>query len=246
MKFTPPRQWRKIERHPLGAEYPDLSPAARERMVEGLRQHGVLNKRKITLHPDEADGGKLKVLDGWQLYQGCIEADVKPEFQPLPKSITPEEFVEIVNDTRRHESQETAIARAVARRERVLAKREGGDSIRKIAEEEDVSPATVQRDLESAPVPPGTPAEVKGRDKKSYPASKAQANGDGYALKAPYNLNDWVNALTNTVRAVRRLGEAYHAEESPPIQGLNRLLGEFDKQFRKTHKELSKKQKKGK
>jgi len=74
------RDWKELERHRLSAEYPDLTPAGREQMRASLKEHGIISDRRIMLFEG-------KVLDGWQLYQACIEEDIEPQFQELPKRI---------------------------------------------------------------------------------------------------------------------------------------------------------------
>jgi ParB-like chromosome segregation protein Spo0J len=69
----------------------------------------------------------------------------------------------ILNERRRHldATQRKAVARELRRRQW---------SVRRIAEELDVGSSTIQRDV--AGVPPGTPAQVVGRDNKRYAAAK--------------------------------------------------------------------------
>lgn len=182
------RYWKKLERHPLSAEYPDLTGATWQGFVDNLKKYGNVSRRKIVLHEG-------KVLDGWQFYRACIEADVKPEFQALPKGTTPEVFVETMQDYRRHETQDKAMQRIAERRERVAAARAEGKSSREIAIEEGVSQPTVLDDIASgenglSPDSSKTletdgangqkPAaqsdtgsgRITGRDGKSYPATK--------------------------------------------------------------------------
>ena len=45
-----------------------------ERMREGIRKHGVINNRKVTIHEG-------MILDGYQMYLACVAEDVKPEVQ---------------------------------------------------------------------------------------------------------------------------------------------------------------------
>ena len=55
-----PTNWEQIkqlERHPLSKEYSDITGPAREQMLATLKNWGIVNDRKITIH----DG---KVLDG--------------------------------------------------------------------------------------------------------------------------------------------------------------------------------------
>ena len=136
------RYWKQLERHPLSAEYPDIKGRAWKLYVENIKENGVINDRKIVIHED-------KVIDGWQLLRACIEAEIKPEFKELrlPREMTVERWVETVNDHRRHETQEAAIARADERRERVAKAFVDGQSTREIAEDEGVSQKTVVGDI---------------------------------------------------------------------------------------------------
>jgi hypothetical protein len=166
MSTPAPRYWKTLKRHPLSAEYRDLSPRERATMLDGVKEHGVIDGRKVTIH----DG---MVLDGWQIYQACVEAEVKPPFGKIPKGMTPERYVEIKNEARRHETLAEMEKHAEQRRARVIAGRRDGKSTRQMAEEEGVSEKTIRNDLAkpgadgSAPEPPD--GKVKGRDGKEYP-----------------------------------------------------------------------------
>jgi hypothetical protein len=163
-----PSNWRDLKRHPLSAEYPDLPPEeGGNRMRAGLKEYGNIGDRRITLF-------KGMVLDGWQFHQACNYENLEPKFQELVDG-DPAAFVEIMNDTRRHENSETIRLRAEKRRQRVQAAREQGQSIRTIAKAENVSPATVHSDLNT----PGVqgehlPEKVEGSDGKSYSATQSK------------------------------------------------------------------------
>jgi hypothetical protein len=165
-----PRFWKTLERHEDSAEYRDLSGRALSLMAEGIKEHGVLGNRKVTVHEGE-------ILDGWQMYRACIAADVKPDFQQLPADITPARYVEIMNEARRHDTPEELARLAEKRQARVIASRQDGKSIRTIAEEEGVSRQTVQNDLDRAGVKGLTPepaeGKVTGKDGKQYTASQS-------------------------------------------------------------------------
>jgi hypothetical protein len=178
--FTQPRTWRTLQRHPVSARRPDLKGKALERMRDGVKKFGNVNERKVKLAPDPSDGGKIKVADGWQFYQACIEAGLRPDFEPvrLQKDLTLEEWDELVNDNRRHEDEEDIAKRIEERRAEAARLREQGESIRSIAEKTGVTPATTQRDLENAPgVLGGTPAppdgKVTGKDGREQSSTKA-------------------------------------------------------------------------
>ena len=135
------RNWRVLQRHDLSAEYDDLAGQEWDAFLAGVREHGIVGNRKITIHEG-------KILDGWQLQRACVECDTKPNYQGLPRGIDPDKFVEINNDLRRkEESPESAAKRIESRRDRVASLRQDGTSIREIAAEEGVSPATIQKDL---------------------------------------------------------------------------------------------------
>jgi hypothetical protein len=170
-----PRNWKTLERHPLSADYVNIDGPAWDAFVGSLRVNGILNDRRITLYEG-------KVLDGWQLLRGCIEADITPKFQQLPEGVDPETFVEVMNDRRRHEDAETLRRRAQARRERVAAARAEGMSQRAIAEQEGVSQTQVQRDLGavtdtgvSVDPPGGTITGIDGKKRKASKKKKAPA-----------------------------------------------------------------------
>lgn len=173
------RQWRQLKQHPLGAEYEDIKGDQFDEMLDLFQKFGNVDGRRITLAPDYDDDGKLKVLDGWQLLRCYVESPKAgpPPFSRLSGKISQDDFIRIKNDNRRHETPEAIDKRQKARMERIAKARSEGKSIRAIADKEDVSPSTVQRDLEKAAgVPGGTPepktGKVAGKDGKSYSARK--------------------------------------------------------------------------
>lgn len=163
------RTWKTLERHPLSAEYDDITGPSWDRFKNNYKRVGILNERKITLYEG-------KVLDGWQLLRCCIEFDRQPDFQTLPEHVDPKAFVETMQDHRRHETPEQVEKRVVARRGRVVDARVNGESLRTIAENEGVAVATVQRDLEASTVPGGTvtppDGKITGQDGREQPAKK--------------------------------------------------------------------------
>lgn len=156
--------WKNLERHTLSADYPDIAGKAWERFLNNLKKNKIVNERKITLHEG-------KVLDGWQLFRGCVEIDLKPEFQVLPEGVDPVDFVETVQDHRRHETQDKAMSRANERRERVAHARMNGQSTRAIAEEEGVSESTIRHDLDVR-TPAHVPDTVTDSAGREQPSSK--------------------------------------------------------------------------
>jgi hypothetical protein len=180
-------RWKKLERHPLSAEYADIQGEEFERFVAELKKWGnVNNARKVML---VKEGEKFLVLDGWQYQRASVTIDRPPDYVKAPKTsngqpIALEEIVRVLNDNRRHESAEEIRIRRQAKVARLRAE---GESIRTIAEKVGASPATVQRDLEDLPVSsdtgstngtgehppePAKPARVKGKDGNTYPADR--------------------------------------------------------------------------
>jgi len=139
------RYWKQLERHPLSAEYQNLTGKGWEAFLSNFRTYGIVNGRPITLHEG-------KVLDGWQLQRACVEADVKPGYRELklPMGMTVETWVETVNDLRRHEEMGRTQERAAARRQRVTDAIAAGQSQSAVAEAECVSRGQVRRDIAKA------------------------------------------------------------------------------------------------
>ena len=136
------RLWKTLQRHELSAQYENIAPRVFADMVADLKEVGVVDGRTVTVVDVD---GQWQIIDGFQFYQACLQANVKPEFAPVPKGVPLEKYVAIKNDHRRHETAEQAKARVDARRERVAAAKEAGKSTRAIAEEEGVGQATIDR-----------------------------------------------------------------------------------------------------
>lgn len=222
---------RTFERHPLSAEYDDLTGTEWEEFLDGFR-NGVLPGKEITL----LEG---KVLDGWQRYRACKELGLEIGTKEMPAGRTPRAYVRVENRLRRHASKAEEKKRIKKRIERVVEAREAGDSFRTIAEREGVTQTQVQRDLEAAkksgvtyvtpenekpsdteedpgepygaPVSgslaaePEKPKRTKGKDGKSYPANKPI----GEAPAASPSLAD----------ANARLGRLWEGESQEDIYG---------------------------
>jgi hypothetical protein len=148
--------WKQLKRHPLSAEYEDITGVDWMRFCQSFKRHGFLPERQIVLHQG-------MVLDGWQRLRACLETATDPDFTTLPEGRDADEFVEAMNDDRRKtESAQAIQKRAYARRMRVAERRQKVESLRTIAEEEGVSKATVERDLEVASTVPGGTVEPVG------------------------------------------------------------------------------------
>lgn len=83
------------KRHPLSALFSqfDLAGKDLDNLVADIKANGLLNP--ITSH----DG---MVLDGWNRYQACLKAKVRPLFSSLPPGLDPWKFVWAMNGQRRH------------------------------------------------------------------------------------------------------------------------------------------------
>jgi len=265
--MSQPYLWKELTRHPLSAEYPDLTGKAWDGFVENLKAHGIVGKRKVVLYEG-------KVIDGWQLHRACVEANLEPTYEQLKLApgMTAEAYVETVNDHRRHETPDQAMKRAEARRERVAAARQEGKSIRTIAADEGVSKSQVERDLGSTAVtvPGGT---VTGQDGRRQPAAKPQADyGDAYEgpvvrdrsgepngspavngkdgktyapTKPPKNgreTYDWEKFHRGyglLVNEVEKIAKFYNAIRTPQAEGLRRMIREFKAKFRAFYQDFS-------
>ena len=158
--------WKSLIRHPLSAEYKDIAGADWYGFTLTMKRVGFLPERPIILH-------ESKVLDGWQRFRACVELNIEPVFATLADGLDPREYVEVVNDTRRHESAEER----QARRERTAEARKEGKSLRTIAKEQGVSTTTVVKDLKESQVYTGVTPEpesgkVTGSDGRQQAATK--------------------------------------------------------------------------
>lgn len=259
--IKPPEGWQEIQRHPLSGAYPDIEGPAWKDYLDTLKTHGVVGDRRVTIYEN-------KVLDGWQLLRGCKVVGIIPRFQAPPPEIDPETFVQIVNDHRRHESQDQANARIEARRERIATLREQGESVRAIAKKEGVSASQVRRDLSTAPggaVEPKT-RKITGLDGKTreVPAQifcprcnrigpvKDCPNCAELRAKKPkttkpkqgkplFSFREWEKDFGKVVRGMTQLAKAYNDAESADHTKAEKLLTAFFEHFTAWHKKLTKK-----
>lgn len=125
-----PSTWKLFPRHQAGEDYADLTAPLAKRMRDGIEKYGVM-LRPVVLKREQAG---MCVLDGWQMYQGCIAADVKPEFVELVGGIDPQEFVEIKNDVRRHETNQAKAKRLAIRKGQLKEMVANGTTVKDAAE----------------------------------------------------------------------------------------------------------------
>lgn len=225
--------WQHLARHPLSAEYGDVTGPAFEAMVANLQEHGLVTRRPVTLYEG-------KVLDGWQLQRACVKINRKPEYVELPAGVDPAVFVATANDHRRHETQAQALARVEARRTRVAEARRAGKSTRAIADDEGVDQKTVRRDLDAA-TEAGASVEpeggtVVGKDKKKRAASKPKKADppppaelrDGLGKPVPQLLRDvfgdpWLREQRDAALAAEEAAEAFERELVRLLRGKSQM-----------------------
>lgn len=246
-----PQLWKHLKRHPLSAEYRDITGPAWFRFCQRLKSIGFLARFPIIL----LDG---EVLDGWQRLRGCIETNVEPTFEKLADGVDPEEYVEAVNDERRHETSDERQERI----ERIAERRKAGESLRTIAEAEGISEAQTRRDLEAAisGAPGGgapeietkeEPPKVTGRDGKKYDAKKpanAPPTPDGPPAndkKKPkagkpsrmFDEKKFEAAYGSLTRVIDERGNAMG--KGPHHRNCQELLGQFIKEYSLWKKETA-------
>lgn len=83
----------KLGRHALSKVFPSLGMSELESLTKSIASEGLLNS--ITKYQG-------KILDGWNRYNACISAGVKPRIVDLPKGADPVLFVIAQNLERRH------------------------------------------------------------------------------------------------------------------------------------------------
>ncbi len=135
-----------MEFHPYSEEYPLMPAFELGRMEQGMVQFGFDARFPIVRYQG-------KILDGRNRYLASSAAKVKPVYVDFTG--TDEEalqFVQRANEERRHLATEWLQRRRQERIERVAAARAEGESLRTIAEKENVSVATVHADVETATV----------------------------------------------------------------------------------------------
>lgn len=233
-----PANWKELKRHPISARYEDWPSDLRESVTAKLKADGWKNKKSVvTIHEN-------MVLDGWQRLQCAIAADVEPPFESLPNGLDAEEFVAQVNDDRRHEDMDTIIARAKARRERVVAARQAGDSIRTIADAEGVSKTTIENDIESVTAQGGQcdppDGKVLGQDGREQPARKGTSSkSKGPKPGSPVNQSAWDDDSFNKLyRCVDKLYGPYNLQNSFKADQLRLKFKELKMEFEMHAREL--------
>lgn len=122
------------------------------------------------------------ILDGEGRLSVATELGLPPAkvpfyYEPEQGTESAYELAKTLNDCRRHDDPEAVRKRRLGQ---VAEKRAEGKSIRAIAEELDIDPKQVRRDLASGgdSVPTLQPETVTGKDGKTYPASRHDSEED--------------------------------------------------------------------
>jgi ParB-like chromosome segregation protein Spo0J len=167
--------------HPISEDYPLLEGHDFEELANDIAANGQRNP--IWLF-------RGQIADGRNRYRACMSRGIKPWFEQAPcDEAGLKDFVNSQNLHRRHLSpQQQEIARR-RRLDKVLERRQNGESLRVIAEAVDVSEAQVRRDMakleEEAGVPAGTLTRDDGmvvsKDGRERPA---RATAPGGAVEA--------------------------------------------------------------
>lgn len=132
-------EWKSLTRHPLSAEYHDLAGEQLAALESSILGHGFDSAFSIVLHNGQ-------ILDGWQRQIVCLKLGIVPAYRQLPEGISPEEYVALANDCRRHETAEQRDARLAARRKLVADIIDSGGSTREAAKKAGISQAQARKD----------------------------------------------------------------------------------------------------
>jgi ParB-like chromosome segregation protein Spo0J len=217
--------------HEVAEQYPPMNDEELKDLTDDMRENGYDPDKPILF----LDG---KIVDGRHRYVAAIAASVPFTIRHLPPETNAEEFAFRENVRRRHNTADAA-ARRRQRQKEVVELRQGGASLREIANKVGVGETQVRRDLasqvrpEGAPdsiiseengkiterIAPPEPAEapkVTGRDGKTYPASKPKTQP---AEREPGDDTEQIDAEEAAENAAgRRRGQPlydWRAFESP-------------------------------
>lgn len=166
---------KEYARGPLSSQYRDMAKPEADALDQSIIDRGFNKNRPIITH----DG---KIEEGWQRYQACLRTSTEGKFEEWKGTREElEDFVFEENSVKRHlspaELQERIADERDARRLRVADARRNGESLRTIADNENVSATTVQKDLDEIQVSTGCTPEpsdgkVTGQDGKKQKSKK--------------------------------------------------------------------------
>jgi hypothetical protein len=214
--MRPPKLWKKLKRHPISAGYDPLTTQEHKLLAESLKDNGYLPTFPIVIH----DG---KVLDGWHRLEICKSLGIVPVFVQFKevKARDAEDYAFSANIPGRRSTLDQIQAQVDKRRKRIFESRTQGKSIRAIAEEEGVSKATVQKDLQSPGVQGCTPETPNSKQKtdaeapkvgKTAPPAVTGKDGKTYSATKPPKVCDRCkrNGGTNDCQACKDLAASTH------------------------------------
>ncbi len=92
----------KVDRHPLSAAFPDMSPEEYSELLDSVKKIGIQNP--IVIFED-------MILDGWHRYRASVELDIECPAIDLAEGVSPQDYVIAQNISRR---SLTASQRALA------------------------------------------------------------------------------------------------------------------------------------
>ena len=174
---------------PFADLFRELTPAEKMELTESVRANGVMTAVSVYTSPKHGpsliDGANRWAISG-ELGVPCPVNDLGEMNDAQARDLA-----EQLNHCRRHLSPQDwrdMAAKRAERIKRVAEKRQGGKSIRDIAGEEGVDSKTIQKDLKKASgVDGSTPEafEVKGKDGKTYPATKPKPKPNATKEKRP-------------------------------------------------------------
>jgi hypothetical protein len=134
----------KIPGHPLALEYPRASEAEKSVIKADMKTRGFDERFPIILFNG-------KILDGITRNECADELNINPYFEPFEGGLEEAAaFVIRANEHRRHLTAEWLADKRAKRIGREVEARLDGKTIAEIAETENVTPRTVQRDLGEA------------------------------------------------------------------------------------------------
>lgn len=185
--FRPQQFWMDsntvLDRHPASEEY-ESAPMSKEdiaEMAKDMKENGYDAAFPIAL----LNG---KIVAGWTRYLASKRACVDFLTFNLPPNADPYKFAERENEARRQLTAEWLRKKREDRIRRVATAHADGESTRTIADREEISQPQVVKDIAAAkegqvitelsPENNGQEEQekVKGKDGKSYPASKQNKN----------------------------------------------------------------------
>jgi hypothetical protein len=165
--------------HPLSEAYPLMPREELDVMAEDMRKNGYDKRFPMIVKKDV-------ILDGRNRYLAARAADCEPNVTEFTGDDAAEERLVIrANENRRHLAPGELSGSRRLRLQRISDARKNGESLRTIAENEEISVGQVQRDLETASgvsggdTPEPEDGKVTGKDGKKQSAKRKKARKTG-------------------------------------------------------------------